>query len=124
MTAYEMRISDWSSDVCSSDLTGIACQHALNEVDLVPLIHHDVVVHPPEQEVVGDRIAVVVAGHPDSRLMVLHHWPNNLDVIVGHREDGRKPYISHAGRRCFAKLQDMPQDVEIESASCREKEGE
>src|SRR3546814_9583822 len=23
-TAYEMRISDWSSDVCSSDLTGAA----------------------------------------------------------------------------------------------------
>src|SRR3546814_4355282 len=22
-TAYEMRISDWSSDVCSSDLTGV-----------------------------------------------------------------------------------------------------
>src|SRR3546814_1809893 len=38
-------------------ITGIACQHALNDVDLVPLIHHDVVVHPPEQEVVGDRIA-------------------------------------------------------------------
>src|SRR3546814_18998974 len=24
MTAYEMRISDWSSDVCSSDLAGLA----------------------------------------------------------------------------------------------------
>src|SRR3546814_14544971 len=24
-TAYEMRISDWSSDVCSSDLRGIIC---------------------------------------------------------------------------------------------------
>src|SRR3546814_5443164 len=24
-TAYEMRISDWSSDVCSSDLSRIAC---------------------------------------------------------------------------------------------------
>src|SRR3546814_4774932 len=24
-TAYEMRISDWSSDVCSSDLTVIIC---------------------------------------------------------------------------------------------------
>src|SRR3546814_4278513 len=24
-TAYEMRISDWSSDVCSSDLLDIAC---------------------------------------------------------------------------------------------------
>src|SRR3546814_4927901 len=23
-TAYEMRISDWSSDVCSSDLSGVA----------------------------------------------------------------------------------------------------
>src|SRR3546814_6743721 len=27
-TAYEMRISDWSSDVCSSDLLGIAPRHA------------------------------------------------------------------------------------------------
>src|SRR3546814_7632426 len=30
-TAYEMRISDWSSDVCSSDLTGsdiVVDQHA------------------------------------------------------------------------------------------------
>src|SRR3546814_5594562 len=24
-TAYEMRISDWSSDVCSSDLSGWSC---------------------------------------------------------------------------------------------------
>src|SRR3546814_14179307 len=28
-TAYEMRISDWSSDVCSSDLYACAC-HTLN----------------------------------------------------------------------------------------------
>src|SRR3546814_3654737 len=27
-TAYEMRISDWSSDVCSSDLVGIAALQA------------------------------------------------------------------------------------------------
>src|SRR3546814_9550387 len=27
-TAYEMRISDWSSDVCSSDLTGAAVSAA------------------------------------------------------------------------------------------------
>src|SRR3546814_1359054 len=26
-TAYEMRISDWSSDVCSSDLTGLQHCH-------------------------------------------------------------------------------------------------
>src|SRR3546814_5939450 len=28
-TAYEMRISDWSSDVCSSDLRQIAVEHRL-----------------------------------------------------------------------------------------------
>src|SRR3546814_7129653 len=27
-TAYEMRISDWSSDVCSSDLTGHKCAYS------------------------------------------------------------------------------------------------
>src|SRR3546814_16442487 len=32
-TAYEMRISDWSSDVCSSDLPGIA-RSRLGEADL------------------------------------------------------------------------------------------
>src|SRR3546814_5548938 len=29
-TAYEMRISDWSSDVCSSDLKGFALLRARN----------------------------------------------------------------------------------------------
>src|SRR3546814_1817031 len=34
-TAYEMRISDWSSDVCSSDLRQKACQifHRLSPVE-------------------------------------------------------------------------------------------
>src|SRR3546814_18420873 len=30
-TAYEMRISDWSSDVCSSDLTAGGAERALDE---------------------------------------------------------------------------------------------
>src|SRR3546814_8239668 len=34
-TAYELRISDWSSDVCSSDLTGIeVTPHAVGEGNL------------------------------------------------------------------------------------------
>src|SRR3546814_16947679 len=41
-TAYEMRISDWSSDVCSSDLGGIAIlqhveRHVLVEEELEPI---------------------------------------------------------------------------------------
>src|SRR3546814_3075511 len=31
-TAYEMRISDWSSDVCSSDLDGVFVQGLLEQV--------------------------------------------------------------------------------------------
>src|SRR3546814_7938643 len=31
-TAYEMRISDWSSDVCSSDLNAVGAQYALRDV--------------------------------------------------------------------------------------------
>src|SRR3546814_15705779 len=31
-TAYEMRISDWSSDVCSSDLTVQVIPHVTNEI--------------------------------------------------------------------------------------------
>src|SRR3546814_4337389 len=34
-TAYEMRISDWSSDVCSSDLGGMICPR-VPEAQIVP----------------------------------------------------------------------------------------
>src|SRR3546814_10728636 len=41
-TAYEMRISDWSSDVCSSDLldqTGVL--PVVNQIELHPHFHQD-----------------------------------------------------------------------------------
>src|SRR3546814_15183147 len=31
-TAYEMRISDWSSDVCSSDLSNVLCEPEASEL--------------------------------------------------------------------------------------------
>src|SRR3546814_1907019 len=34
-TAYEMRISDWSSDVCSSDLTPLLTRQVLPQFSLV-----------------------------------------------------------------------------------------
>src|SRR3546814_1120015 len=36
-TAYEMRISDWSSDVCSSDLQGVELAGELDALLLVQL---------------------------------------------------------------------------------------
>src|SRR3546814_16431658 len=41
MTAYEMRISDWSADVCSSDLRLQPAQRLLQRfVDVAPDRHH------------------------------------------------------------------------------------
>src|SRR3546814_9470872 len=43
-TAYEMRISDWSSDVCSSDLAivvGWATDHAIRAAPMAAHIRHD-----------------------------------------------------------------------------------
>src|SRR3546814_5606940 len=40
-TAYEMRISDWSSDVCSSDLVGVeAMRFQETSNGLVPMFRH------------------------------------------------------------------------------------
>src|SRR3546814_10124642 len=54
-TAYEMRISDWSSDVCSSDLRPIArleiavAEHGGERADLVAFrIAHAIVEYPAQ----------------------------------------------------------------------------
>src|SRR3546814_9052399 len=49
-TAYEMRISDWSSDVCSSDLTAV--QHLVGHVEGVG--EGGLLVRYPEQVLVRD----------------------------------------------------------------------
>src|SRR3546814_3348230 len=67
-TAYEMRISDWSSDVCSSDLTVCLavmriCFHQLVALDL----HDDTIVHHLEERLVQcfacAELVLVEAGH-------------------------------------------------------------
>src|SRR3546814_2184268 len=39
-TAYEMRISDWSSDVCSSDLTRAKSRQLVNRANIKPFCGH------------------------------------------------------------------------------------
>src|SRR3546814_5329057 len=70
-TAYEMRISDWSSDVCSSDLRRVAgrqgARDAAQHVDrgiAVALrdgaVEHDMAVDDAAHRV-GDRLVMIVA---------------------------------------------------------------
>src|SRR3546814_17138241 len=53
-TAYELRISYWSSDVCSSDLIGILLDAQQGEGRGL-LVHPQIVADQPDLEVVGRR---------------------------------------------------------------------
>src|SRR3546814_2095128 len=62
-TAYEMRISDWSSDVCSSDLTGRGGAHPSVEADARDLGFAMVVVLRIDAASVGrplDRVDAII----------------------------------------------------------------
>src|SRR3546814_2704572 len=66
-TAYEMRISDWSSDVCSSDLDGVGLQFGLAPVARSGVVDPDaapgvvvVVLTGVEPTAVGAEHAVAV----------------------------------------------------------------
>src|SRR3546814_3623370 len=55
-TAYEMRISDWSSDVCSSDLFDARWQRLRNLIKLGRyVLRHDTTVFVDEHEVGADH---------------------------------------------------------------------
>src|SRR3546814_2222450 len=65
-TAYEMRISDWSSDVCSSDLPSrAACEGSLQRlgIDTIDLFYqHRVDPAVPIEETVGGMMELVKEG--------------------------------------------------------------
>src|SRR3546814_3990106 len=85
-TAYEMRISDWSSDVCSSDLRRGRAPFAIAQLvqEALAQLRDDLVIGVAREQAVGIEIAPrrVERG-------------NALDQAVAFVADGE-----HAGRRC------------------------
>src|SRR3546814_8965215 len=81
-TAYEMRISDWSSDVCSSDLV----QCAGRDLHGVPLA---VAVHDATLEQVGD------GGEPDMGMRPHVH-------ALSGGELGRRSEERRVGKECVS----------------------
>src|SRR3546814_4171731 len=79
-TAYEMRISDWSSDVCSSDLFDIA-----------------------ENRIVLQALPVVVAG-----LIII--LPDNLCIDIAGCRIGVVDFIVHAHTAVFVIGTDHPSE--------------
>src|SRR3546814_17329249 len=88
-TAYEMRISDWSSDVCSSDL-GRATLHR------PPLSDRGTALHPPQRHAAIHGLYAHDAERPLVGLAV-GGWPAHRDR---HRKGGHtRPPLGHVYRR-------------------------
>src|SRR3546814_4639082 len=111
-TAYEMRISDWSSDVCSSDLNE-ACYGSLALVyssgaaagTVAPLVHPDALgelantypLHRAYIDAVADHVRDELhfirtsrtRNYPRSLLYVEHGW----DELLAHHEAAFRSWI-------------------------------
>src|SRR3546814_20844274 len=99
-TAYEMRISDWSSDVCSSDLL----QHLLigDFIDL-PRLRNDAWIGGVDAVDIGEDVAAV-------------------GVQCGGERNRRRIGTAAAERRDpVSRRQSMKAGDEIGRASCRER---
>src|SRR3546814_16592052 len=94
-TAYELRISDWSSDVCSSDLS---------HVELARLRPQPVRVHHPRRRhdvrVVVAIVAIVVRGmdrridrHPVTVADILCESTNQVAALAGVQLGRQSPLI-------------------------------
>src|SRR3546814_2766649 len=78
-TAYEMRISDWSSDVCSSDLHGL--QPLIHPVDFRTILD-DRYRLQPVAAFVATQLAHVIAFDRENRLAKLHGREVDLIDLV------------------------------------------
>src|SRR3546814_6445015 len=72
-TAYEMRISDWSSDVCSSDLDDVAIAFGRIDIgDALPAATGAAIF-------IGARtLAIAVGGHRQDELLVCREFGHAL----------------------------------------------
>src|SRR3546814_11036081 len=84
-TAYEMRISDWSSDVCSSDL-----EIAARRVGAVP-------VEADDRDYATDVNALLAAVTGKTRVVYLAN-PNNPTGTLATREEVARLYAGQIGR--------------------------
>src|SRR3546814_15991086 len=119
-TAYEMRISDWSSDVCSSDLGAIAAIEAFDRGRALPdrgahAIHRGVAA-ADYHHALARRIepAVVEGGHGIAIALAVRG-----DQIIERPDDTR---AADAGRADPARLVDAG-GAESGSAPWRERGG-
>src|SRR3546814_8858941 len=90
-TAYEMRISDWSSDVCSSDLVAGELYNEKTGSSLT---------HVPYKGA-GDAMNDLLAGR-------VHIYMNNIPSFIAHVGTGAVRPLALAAKKRSELLPDVP----------------
>src|SRR3546814_18175061 len=119
-TAYEMRISDWSSDVCSSDLL-VRIEMAKGRLAArrqQKVVHADAILDNFEHRARAVRPQAVARGQPD-RLLIIEGSAvrQRLAGVVGHEGD----HVADLPAPRVDYLEDFtaPKNEQIGRAACR-----
>src|SRR3546814_9573967 len=102
-TAYEMRISDWSSDVCSSDLLDdLDLGHRRAQIIVEPVLVGEGLFVREQHAFVGDRDDIVVERARRDRLLGLlrKQRPCGIDTVA--RSDEHTSELQSLMRMSYA----------------------
>src|SRR3546814_8525965 len=117
MTAYELRIIDWSSDVCSSDLDFVGCGGQ----------RHNGTAYAGLDQVLGDGVGPVrLNGDLQAGVVICGQALNQSAHAVRRAGQNQLP-LQHFGNRDAGSQgrgvwwRDQIQGLEIGRASCRER---
>src|SRR3546814_13124580 len=107
-TAYEMRISDWSSDVCSSDLPGNVQLYG----DATPNVYR------PSATVNGE---IITATDIAQRMALIRIANNNVELPPEEVERLRNQVFSNLIDEKLQIQEAKAAEIKIGRASCRER---
>src|SRR3546814_3027080 len=116
-TAYEMSISDWSSDVCSSDLPQLGARRLRNhhhQAELVELVARQDAAAPADRGDLAVGHLAMGAGHRLLKRLALDaDLPAGLGLRRGADDAGRETDADAGGRLAVAAMADAQRGAEI-----------
>src|SRR3546814_8042427 len=101
-TAYEMRISDWSSDVCSSDLGLLRSAHA--GARGIAALRHEAVDHPVKQNAVVKAFAGQFLDPLDMAGSKVRPQPDGDVAAVQREDEGVFGVGHHSLQNCTGRI--------------------
>src|SRR3546814_6882205 len=107
-TAYEMRISDWSSDVCSSDLDDVGLiggGRGIAIIDEGPLVRLHRAVEIVERRILAETLGI------DVRCLRVGLGADDLRVLLALRADRRR-FLLARGRHALERSEEHTSELQ------------